>query len=140
MAQKGKAINVKIATPKIIKALNEALDKLNKDYAEATKANKAWEKDVDTWKEKCVQLAVKHIAKAENFRVSTNWRHQTNVDFDIPASVVKFPEAPESLKNQMPEWQYEQDKAELENAIRILKLTDEEVVSTSTYNAVARFL
>ena len=140
MAQKGKAINVKIATPKIIKALNEALDKLNKDYAEATKAQKAWEKDVDTWKEKCVQLAVKHIAKAENFRVSANYRGTQNVDFDIPAGVAKFPEQPLQPKNQMPEWQYNQDKAELENAIRILKLTDEEVVSTSTYNAVARFL
>ena len=66
MAQKGKAINVKIATPKIIKALNEALDKLNKDYAEATKAQKAWEKDVEAWRNKCAELAVKHIAKAQN--------------------------------------------------------------------------
>jgi hypothetical protein len=29
---------------------------------------------------------------------------------------------------------------EIENAIRILKMTDEEVVSTSTYNAIARYL
>jgi hypothetical protein len=31
-------------------------------------------------------------------------------------------------------------KEEIENAIRILKMTDEEVVSTSTYNAIARYL
>ena len=29
---------------------------------------------------------------------------------------------------------------EIENAIRILKMTDEETVSTSTYNAIARYL
>ena len=50
---RGKAINVKIATPKIIKALENALDKLNKDYAsqEANeakyqKAYKAWQKEI----------------------------------------------------------------------------------------------
>jgi hypothetical protein len=31
-------------------------------------------------------------------------------------------------------------KEEMENAIRILKMTDEETVSTSTYNAIARYL
>jgi len=31
-------------------------------------------------------------------------------------------------------------KEEISNAIRILQLTDEEVVSTSTYNSIARYL
>jgi hypothetical protein len=40
----------------------------------------------------------------------------------------------------MNEWQYKEQKEEIENAIRILKMTDEETVNTSTYNAVARYL
>jgi hypothetical protein len=40
----------------------------------------------------------------------------------------------------MNEYQYKEQKEEIENAIRILKMTDEEVVSTSTYQAVARYL
>ena len=40
----------------------------------------------------------------------------------------------------MNDWQYREMVEELENAIRILKMTDEEVVSTSTYNAIARYL
>jgi hypothetical protein len=35
---------------------------------------------------------------------------------------------------------YAEQKEEIANAIRILKMTDEEVVNTSTYNAVARYL
>jgi hypothetical protein len=35
---------------------------------------------------------------------------------------------------------YKATKEEIENAIRILKMTDEEVVSTSTYNAIAQYL
>jgi hypothetical protein len=35
---------------------------------------------------------------------------------------------------------YIEQREEMLNAIRILKMTDEEVVNTSTYNAVARYL
>jgi hypothetical protein len=35
---------------------------------------------------------------------------------------------------------YNEQKAEISNAIRILKMTDEETVNTSTYNAVAQYL
>jgi hypothetical protein len=35
---------------------------------------------------------------------------------------------------------YREQKEEISNAIRILKMTDEETVSTSTYQAVARYL
>ncbi len=35
---------------------------------------------------------------------------------------------------------YNEMKEEITNAIRILKMTDEEVVNTSTYNAIARYL
>jgi hypothetical protein len=40
----------------------------------------------------------------------------------------------------MSQWQYKEMVDEIENAIRILKMTDEETVNTSTYNAVARYL
>jgi hypothetical protein len=35
---------------------------------------------------------------------------------------------------------YREMKEEISNAIRILQLTDEEVVSTSTYNSIAKYL
>jgi hypothetical protein len=35
---------------------------------------------------------------------------------------------------------YREQKEEISNAIRILKMTDEETVSASTYQAVARYL
>ena len=35
---------------------------------------------------------------------------------------------------------YLEQKEEIQNAIRILQMTDEETVNTSTYNAVARYL
>ena len=73
-------------------------------------------------------------------RVSVRYNGMVNVDFDLPAGSVELPEPPKSDYVSIHEWQYKEQKEEIENAIRILKMTDEEVVNTSTYNAVARYL
>jgi hypothetical protein len=138
---RGKAINVKIATPKIIKALENALDKLNKDYAsqEANeakfqKAHTAWKKEIGKW-------AIANFAKSENLRTNyRSWNNQLNVDFDIVVKEGDFPTEPEKDFEVIHASTYRESKKELENAIRILKMTDEETVNTSTYNAVAEYL
>jgi hypothetical protein len=68
------------------------------------------------------------------------WNSTLNVDFDIVTSETDFPQEHERDYEVMPTHQYRDDVEEIENAIRILKLTDEEVVSTSTYNSIARYL
>jgi hypothetical protein len=141
MATRGKAINVKIATTKVIKALETALAKLEKDYAnqEANeakfqKAHTAWKKEIGKW-------AIEHFSKAENLRTSyRNWNSTLNVDFDIITKDTEFPKEPEKDFEIIHQHTYREQKEEMENAIRILKMTDEEVVSTSTYNAIARYL
>jgi hypothetical protein len=138
---RGKAINVKIATPKIIKALENALDKLNKDYAsqEANeakyqKAYKSWQKEIGKW-------AIANFSKSENLRVNyRSWNKTLNVDFDIITEETSFPTEPEKDFEVIHQHSYRESKNELENAIRILKMTDEETVNTSTYNAVAQYL
>jgi len=138
---RGKAINVKIATPKIIKALENALDKLNKDYAsqEANeakfqKAHTAWKKEIGKW-------AIANFAKSENLRTNyRSWNNQLNVDFDLVVKEGEFPAEPEKDFDVIHSSTYRESKKELENAIRILKMTDEETVNTSTYNAVAEYL
>jgi hypothetical protein len=47
---------------------------------------------------------------------------------------------PERNFSTISKHEYNNSKEEMANAIRILKMTDEEVVNTSTYNAVARYL
>jgi hypothetical protein len=51
-----------------------------------------------------------------------------------------FPTEPEKDFEVIHSSTYRESKKELENAIRILKMTDEETVNTSTYNAVAEYL
>ena len=138
---RGKAISVKIATPKVIKALETALAKLEADWA-SQEANEAkFQKAWDKWKKELTDFAIANIKKAENFR--TNYRgynNQLNIDFDITVSKENLPTEPTREFNQIRQHEYNDQKEEISNAIRILKMTDEEVVNTSTYNAVARYL
>jgi hypothetical protein len=141
MARNGKSISVKIATPKVIKALEEALAKLEKDYtsqeANEAKYNKAYE----AWKKELVKFAVSKIAKAENLRANyRSWNKTLNVDFDLTVGENEVPAEPEKDYTILHKHTYTEMKEEITNAIRILKMTDEETVSTSTYNAIARYL
>jgi len=140
MARNGKAINVKIATTKVIKALEGALEKLNKEYA-SQEANEAkYEKARKAWAKEVGKLALAHISKAENLSANKRYNNEINVDFNLPAGTIVLPDEPKKDFITMNEWSYREQKEEIENAIRILKMTDEEVVSTSTYNAIARYL
>ena len=137
---RGKAISVKIATPKVIKALEGALAKLEADYASQEANEEKYNKAMDKWKKEVAKLAVSHIAKATDLCANTRYNGEINVDFNLPKGSIEMPEQPSRDFTTMAEWVYREKKEEIENAIRILKMTDEEVVNTSTYNAVARYL
>jgi len=136
-----KAISVKIATPKVIKALETALAKLEADYT-SQEANEAkYEKARKVWQKAVIDYAVANIKKAENFR--TNYRsynNTLNIDFDLTVAEKEMPQEPEKDFESISLYNYREQKQEISNAIRILKMTDEETVNTSTYNAVAQYL
>ncbi len=141
MARGQKAISVKIATPKVIKALEQALNKLELDYT-SQEANEAkFQKANEKWKKEITAYAVSNIKKAENFRTNyRSWNNTLNIDFDLTVSEEVLPKCPERDFEQIGSHNYREQKEEIANAIRILKMTDEETVNTSTYNAVARYL
>jgi len=138
---RGKAISVKIATPKVIKALQTALAKLEADYT-SQEANEAkYEKLRKAWQKEISEYAVANIKKAENFRTNyRSWNNTLNIDYDLTVSEKDLPSEPEKDYVTMHQSTYREQKEEIQNAIRILQMTDEETVNTSTYNAVARYL
>ncbi len=141
MARQGKAIQVKIPTAKIISALEAKLAKTKADFAkqdeyEATYqlAKQAWQKELGTW-------AIENFSKAKDIRSNyRQWNKTLNVDFDITTDGTDFPAEPEKDYQEIHRHTYNEMVEEIENAIRILKMTDEETVNTSTYNAIARYL
>ena len=137
----GRTINVKIPTKKVITALQQALAKLELDYTTQDEAEAKYQKAAEKWRKEVIKFAIDNISKAENIRTNyRQWTHNLNVDFDLTVKDNEFPIEPERDFETMNVHAYRDMKEEISNAIRILQLTDEEVVSTSTYNSIAKYL
>ena len=138
---RGKAISVKIPTARVIKALEASLAKLEADYANQEANEAKYNKTMEKWRKEVAKFAMDRFAKAENLRTNyRSWNKTLNVDFDLTISESDFPKEPERDYVTLHQHTYNEQKEEISNAIRILKMTDEETVNTSTYNAVARYL
>jgi hypothetical protein len=136
-----KAISVKIATTKVIKALETKLAEIEANYKKQDEYEAKFQKAYTKWQKDIVKFGLDNIAKAENIRSNYRaWNGQLNIDFDLKVDDKTFPKMPEREYEIFHSHSYKATKDEIENAIRILKMTDEEVVSTSTYNAIAQYL
>ena len=140
MARNGKSINVKIATTKVIKALENKLAQIQKDKANQATNEERYTKAHEKWSKDVAKLALTAINKAENLSANLRYNGMINVDFNLPKGAIDLPKEPEKDFDTYHEWQYKEMVEEIENAIRILKMTDEETVSTSTYNSIAKYL
>ena len=138
---RGKAISVKIPTQRVIAGLESSLAKLESDYASQEQKEAQYQLLYKAWQKELADFAIANFSKAENIRTNfRSWNKTLNIDFDIIGSETQFPAEPEKDFDTIHQHTYREQKEEITNAIRILKMTDEEVVNTSTYNAVARYL
>ena len=91
-----KAISVKIATPKVIKALETRLAKLELDWTNQESNEAKFQKQFDKWKKEVQDYAIANIKKAENFRTNyRSWNNSLNIDFDLTVSEKDLPKEPE---------------------------------------------
>ena len=137
---KSKAINVKIATAKVIKALETKLAQLKKDKANYKDNEAKYKKAMEKYQKEVGKLALAQISKAVNLRTHVRYNGVVNIDFDLPAGSIELPDEPQREYEVIHDHNYREMVEEIENAIRILKMTDEETVSTSTYNSIAKYL
>ena len=136
-----RAITVKVATAKVIKALEGTLAKLEKDYT-SQEANEAkFQKAQEKWKKEIGDWAIKNFSKATNLRTSyRSWNNTLNVDFDIITKEGSFPTEPEKDFEVIHQHTYREMKEDISNALTILKMTDEETVNASTMKQIAKYL
>ena len=137
----GRTINVKIPTTKVIKALENRLAVIKAEYKAQDELEAKYQQSYEQWKNKVAKLAVNKIKEANNLRTNyRSWNKTLNVDFDVTIDEKDFPKEPERAYEVISAHTYNDTVDEIENALRILKLTDDEVVSTSTYNSIAQYL
>jgi hypothetical protein len=144
-----KGINIKVSKDKLLGALEEKLRLVQTTQAEYEHQLKISEEEEKDYKEQVKKI----VASNPQFmgEVAHNWRGNGNV-FEI---VVEIPQSLMPAEVQTPTKpygggrgygrnyvsnDYDDIVADLTNAIRMLKLSDEDVVSTATYASVSRYL
>ena len=134
-------ITVKVATTKVIKALEARLATLEKDYSSQEAKEAKYQKAVEAWRKEIGKWAIANFSKAENLRTNyRNWNNTLNVDFDIITKEGTFPAEPEKDFEQIHQHSYREMKEDITNALTILKMTDEETVNASTMKQIAKYL
>lgn len=133
MARRGQTINVKVQRKKVIVALEKALKKLDADYASKDKNEKAFEKEQDAW----LKNVYNGLKSKQPTGIEIYYNH-IDVRFSLPDNFKD--DKPERNFETMHDWQYKDNKEELENAIRILNMCEDEYISTATYGAISKYL
>ena len=134
-------ITVKVATNKVIKALEGTLAKLEKDYTSQSANEAKYNKSVEAWRKEIGKWAIANFSKAENLRTNyRSWNNTLNVDFDIITKEGSFPTEPEKDFEVIHQHTYREMKEDITNALTILKMTDEETVNASTMKQIAKYL
>jgi len=136
-----RALTVKVATPKVIKALETKLATVKKDKENEASNEAKFQKQLEAWKKEIAKFAVTHISKAQNLRTNyREWNKTLNVDFDLTVNADEFPVEPKRNFTQMADYRYNEIVEEITNALNILRMTDEETVNASTMKSIAQYL
>ena len=108
MARNGKSINVKIATTKVIKALETKLDQLKKEKANQKVNEEKYNKAVKKWQSEVGKIALSSIGKATDVSAHSRYNGELNVSFTLPKGSVELPDEPEKDYETYHDWQYKE--------------------------------
>jgi hypothetical protein len=135
-----RAITVKVATPKVIAALQAKLDKINNDYNNQEQLEAEFQEELKAWNKTLLDYAMTKFDTASNIRTNyRQWNNSLNIDFDVHTDK-NFPAQPERKFEQIAQWNYKEMVEEITNALSILRMTDEETVNASTMKSIAKYL
>ena len=136
-----RAITVKVATPKVIKALETKLATLKTDKENEASNEAKFQKAMEKWRKDIGKYAIANFAKAENLRTNyRSWNKTLNVDFDLTVAEGDFPAEPQRDFTTIHDHTYREMVEEINNALNILRMTDEETVNASTMKQIAQYL
>lgn len=162
MGSRSRSLKVKVPRTKLIEALTEAANDRRKSIVEHDKALEKWESEKAAAEKDFLDRLKSGMV--ETNKVSMTYMQtwlppydssgkqekelKVTITFNVPATVMKLPEMPKQqyensffyITQSCHGWSLKEDIEEIENTIRILSLSTDEFVSTSTYKSVARFL
>lgn len=138
-----KGITVKVAKADLIKELKKARDKRLKDKNDHDKAVKDWNDNKKKNELEFIKLVFAGKIKTDELSVGIGHnydrldsRRYVAINFYTKHDLSKL-EKPKELPNS---WSIDSDIEDLNQAIKLLELSVDDTVSTSTYKSLLRFL
>lgn len=148
-----RAISVKIPTHKVIEMIEQKIAQINEDIATYPARKAQYVADRQAYTEKVVAIVADLLTKRgaellatedhdSKVGVSTNYRNA--VEITIGKDLLAGLEKPEEPQDPEPKGYYGQQygskKAELEKTLRLLKMSEQETITSSAYNSVLELL
>jgi hypothetical protein len=129
--QMARAVSVKIPTSKVIEMVEAKLEEMKQTAKEYPKLLEAYEKDLATISNKIMKIVKDNIGKDGVLFYNNYSGASISVGKNLIGDI-EFPEKPLSPDN----YQTKQNKEQLEKTLKLLNLTAQESVTSSTYNSV----
>lgn len=129
-----RSISVKVAKPKVIKALKDKIANNEKIVKQNEKLREAHKVALDKYQRTIIKDYAKFL---ELESVNTRWNGTLEVSYKV-AKGTELPKQPEleGIEGELGRYEI----PEIENAIRILEMSDEEFVNATTMKQIASYL
>ncbi len=126
-----RAVSVKIPTSKVIEMVEAKLEEMKQTAKEYPKLLEAYERELASISNKIMKIVKDNIGKDGVLFYNNYSGASISVGKNLIGDI-EFPEKPLSPDN----YQTKQNKEQLEKTLKLLRLTEQESVSASTYNSV----
>lgn len=140
-----KSISVKVKVSTLISSLEKSLVEREQRFANQEKEMARYEKEKEAY-----NLAILKLIKSKGIITDATrqrWYHNNSnsksktvefsVSMELPKTALpKEPECPETYADH----RYERETTEIKQAIRVLKMTEQEYVNASTLKSVSEYL
>ena len=149
-----RAVSVKIPTAKVIEMIEQKIAQIDEDVATYPARKAKYQADYKAYTEQIVAHLSDLLAKRgskllsnedndKGIRVGTNYRNA--VEITIGKELLAGLEKPEEPQDPQPKGYYSSNRYttkrdELEKTLRLLKMTEQETITSSTYNSVLELL
>ena len=148
-----RAISVKIPTHKVIEMIEQKIAQINEDIATYPARKAQYVADRQAYTEKVVAVVADLLTKRgaellssedqdNKVGVSTNYRNalELTIGKDLVVGLEKPTEPTDPEPKGYYGQQYGSKKAELEKTLRLLKMSEQETITSSAYNSVLELL
>jgi hypothetical protein len=148
-----RAISVKIPTAKVIEMIESKIAQINEDIATYPARKAQYVADRQAYTEKVVSIVADLLTKRgaellatedHDSKVSVSQNYRNAVELTIGKDLLAGLEKPEEPQDPEPKGYYGRNygskKVELEKTLALLKMSEQETITSSAYNSVLELL